>query len=207
MPSSTPRSHHPAAGHLAVAGDGPDRYYAAHTIILAGLVLFMPALLGLLHLLGNRATTVNLIGVGLATVGLFGAAAVVSVDGIAVSQMARSGSDASAMVALLDRIKESSGLRGIAVVGAVSFLAGILLLSYGLWRTRAVQRWIAGGIAAAAITFFIAQVTDNRLVFVIAFALYLVPLASVGWKVLTESDEEWSAEVSSFVPPLRPSGA
>jgi hypothetical protein len=30
-------------------------------------------------------------------------------------------------------------LRAVAVVGAVSFLLGVLLLAYGLWRARAVQ--------------------------------------------------------------------
>ncbi|MGH3329937.1 MAG: hypothetical protein ACRDPJ_01410 [Nocardioidaceae bacterium] len=202
-----PQVEDAAAEHLAVAADAPDRYYVAHSVLLAGLVLFVPALLGLVHLLEERAPAFGHVGAGLATLGLFGATAVVAVDGIAVSQMARSGMDAGVMTALLDDIKESGGLRGIAIVGAVAFLVGVLLLAYGLWRAKAVQAWIAGGIAAAAIAVFIAQVADHRLIFVIAFALYLVALGPLGWKILTESDEDWTGNLTGYVPPLRPSGA
>lgn len=83
-------------------------------------------------------------------------------------------------------------MRAIAVVGAIAFLLGMLLLACGLWRTRAVQRWGAGAIAAAAIVVFIGQVADNRAIFAIAFAIYLVGLGPLGWKILTESDEEWA---------------
>ncbi len=182
------------AAHLAVVAESPDRYYAAHAIILAGLVLFLPAVLGLMHLLRESATAFGHVGGGLAMIGLFGATAVVAVDGIAVSQMGQPEASAEEMAALLDRIKESAGLRAVAVVGAVAFLLGVLLLAYGLWRARAVQPWMAGGIAAAAIVVFIGQVTDNRFIFVIAFAIYLVALGALGWRILTESDEEWARD-------------
>ena len=182
------------AAHLAVVAENPDRYYAAHAIILAGLALFLPAVLGLMHLLRERATAFGHVGGGLAMIGLFGATAVVAVDGIAVSQMGQPEASAEEMAALLDRIKESAGLRGVAVVGAVAFLLGVLLLAYGLWRARALQPWMAGGISAAAIVVFIGQVTDNRFIFAIAFAIYLVALGPIGWRILTESDEEWARD-------------
>jgi len=34
-------------------------------------------------------------------------------------------------------------------------------------------------------------VTDNRFILAIAFAIYLVALWPIGWRILTESDEEW----------------
>lgn len=188
-----PTSKDDAAAHLAVVRDNPDLYYAAHVILLAGLALFLPAVLGLVHLLRQRSTAFGHVGGGLAMIGLFGATALVAVDGIAVSQMGRPAGNAEEMAALFHRIKESTGLRGVAVVGAICFLLGVLVLAYGLWRARAVQPWQAGGIALGAITFFIGQVTDNRIIFAIAFALYLVTLGPLGWRVLRESDEEWAA--------------
>lgn len=187
-----PQGKGAAAAHLAVVAENPDRYYAAHAILLAGLALFLPAILGLMHLLRQRATAFGHLGAGLAMIGLFGATAVVAVDGITVSQMGQPQASAEEMAALLDRIKESAGFRAIAVVGAVSFVLGMLLLAYGLWRTGAVQPWMAGGIAAAAIAVFIGQVTDNRAIFAIAFAIYVVGLGPLGWRILTESDEEWA---------------
>jgi hypothetical protein len=187
-----PQGRDAAAAHLAVVADNPDRYYAAHAILLGGLALLLPAILGLMHLLTERATAFGHVAGGLAMIGLFGATAVVAVDGIAVSQMGQPQANAEEMAALLDRIKDSAGLRAIAVVGALAFVLGMLLLAYGLLRTGAVQPWMAGGIAAAAIAVFIGQVTDNRVTFAIAFAIYLVGLAPLGWRILTESDEEWA---------------
>jgi hypothetical protein len=187
-----PQIEDAGAGHLAVVAENPERYYAAHAILLAGLALFLPAVLGLMHLLRERATAFGHVGGGLTMIGLFGATAVVAVDGIAVSQMGQPEANVEEMAALIDRIKESAGLRAVAVVGALAFLLGVLMLAYGLWRARGVQSWTAGAIAAGAIVVFIGQVTDNRFIFAFAFAIYVVALAPVGWRVLGESDDEWA---------------
>jgi hypothetical protein len=42
-----PTSKDDAAAHIAIVSDNADRYYAAHAILLAGLALFLPAVLGL----------------------------------------------------------------------------------------------------------------------------------------------------------------
>jgi hypothetical protein len=114
------------------------------------------------------------------------------VDGIAVSQMGQPQVSIEEMAALLDRIKESPGFRAVAVVAGVALMLGMVTLAYGLWRTRAVQPWMAGGGAAGAITVFVGVVTDNRIIFAMAFAIYLIALGPLGWRVLHESDDEWS---------------
>ncbi len=189
-----PQSKADAAAHIAVVRDSPGRYYVAHAIILAGLVLFVPAILGLMHLLRERATAFGHVGGGLVIIGLFGAAAVVAVDGIATSQMGQPEANAQEMAALLDRIRDSAGLRVIGGVGAIGFLAGGLLLAYGLWRTGAVQPWIASGIAVANIVLFIGQLADNRAIIAIAGAIALIAFGLIGWRLLTESDEQWARE-------------
>ncbi|MDQ3668735.1 MAG: hypothetical protein M3377_00400 [Actinomycetota bacterium] len=199
-----PQGKDAAAAQVAVVADNPDRYYAAHAIILAGIALFLPGILGLMHLLRERATALGHVGGGLAMIGLFGATAVVAVDGIAVSQMGQPSANAEEMAALLDRIKESAGLRAIAIAGAVPFVLGMLLLASGLWRTDAVRPWMAGAIAAAAIVFLIGQVTDNRSIFAGAFAIYLVGLGPLGWRILTDSDEEWAGKATKPAVPLAP---
>jgi hypothetical protein len=98
------------------------------------------------------------------------------------------------MAALLDRIKESAGFRGIAIVGAAAWLLGMSLLAFGLWSTRVVNPWMAGGVAAGAFVVFIGQVTDNRVIFAMAFIIYLLALGPLGWGVVRESDDEWSAQ-------------
>ncbi len=141
----------------------------------------------------DRRRLANLGGV-LATVGVLGATSIVAVDGIAFTQIGQSDANAEQMVALLDRIMESTGARAIAVVGALSFLLGMLLLAYGLWQARVARLWIAPAVAAAAIGFFLGQVTDDPVIFATAFALYLVALAPLGWAVLSKSDDEWAGD-------------
>jgi hypothetical protein len=192
-----PQSKDAASAHLAVVAENPGRHYAAHAILLAGLALFLPAVLGLVHLLTHRTTALGHAGGGLAMIGLFGATAVVAVDGIVVSQMGQPQASAEEMAALLDRIKESAGFRAIALIGALALVVGVLLLAYGLWRAEAVQPWVAGLVAAAAIIVFVGQVTDNRVIFAVAFAIYVIALAPVGWRILSEADDEWAREPPS----------
>jgi hypothetical protein len=200
-----PQGKDSAIAHLAVVAESPDRYYVAHAILLGGLALFLPAVLGIMHLLTERATALGHIGGGLAMVGLFGATAIVAVDGIAISQMGQPQANVEEMAALLDRIKESPGLRAIAVLGAVSFLFGMLILAYGVWRAKAVQPLVAGLIAAAAIAFFIGQVTDNRFIFALGFTIYIAGLGPLGWRILAESDEEWALDSAGpTATPARP---
>lgn len=187
-----PQIDRDGAEHLAVVADGPDRYYAAHAVLLLGLALFLPTILALVHLLSSRLPSVAHLGGGLATLGVLGSTAIVSIDGIVVSQMGRPGRDPAEMAALLDRVKESSGLRVVAVVAAVSFLLGMMLLAYGLRRSRVERSWLAGGVAIAAALVFVGQVTDDRRIFALAFAAYLAVLGPLGLKVLSGSDEEWA---------------
>ena len=187
-----PRWDGSASAHIDAIADSPSRNYAAHTAILVGLVLFVGAVLGFVHLLRERAPAVANLGGALAIVGLFGATAIVAVDGIALSQMGQPEASDQEMSRLLDRIMESSGARAIAAVGGLAFLLGMLAVSYGLWRTRVAPTWVAVGVAAAAMTLFVGQVTDNSVIFAVAFALYLVTLSTVGWTTLNESDDEWA---------------
>jgi hypothetical protein len=200
-----PDSGDSASAHLTSIAADPGRNYASHTAILVGLALFLGAILGLVHLLTERLPVAANVGGVLAIVGLFGATSIVAVDGIAFSQMGQPEANAAEMAALLDRIMESSGARAIAVVGALSFLLGMLVLAYGLRRTRAVRSWVPPALAAAAIAFFLGQVTDNRVVFAFAFAVYLLTLGPIGWATLNQSDDEWAGAATPEVPPSQPS--
>ena len=201
-----PDSGDSASAHLAAIATDPGRNYASHTAILVGLALFLGVILGLVHLLRDRAPVAANVGGALAILGLFGATSIVAVDGIAFSQMGQPEANAAEMAALLDRIMESAGARAIAVIGALSFLLGMLVLAYGLWRARAVRSWVPPALAVAAIAFFLGQVTDNRVIFAFAFAVYLVTLGPLGWATLSQSDDEWARQPApdDQVPPVRP---
>lgn len=187
---------------LAVVSKNPDRYFAAHAILLTGLVLFLPAVLALVHMLKGRQAAIGHAACGLAIIGMFGAAGIVTTDGVAVSQMGQPEANSQEMAALLDRIKESNGLRAIARGSGVSFMTGMILLAYSLWSARAAPPWVAAGIVAAAITLFVAYVTDNRAIFVLAFALYAVGFVPLGVRTLAQSDDEWATPSATLTEPV-----
>ena len=142
-----PSTHDDGAGHLAVVRDDPDRYFAAHAILLFGLALFLVAVLALFHIVRGRQALLGHLGGGLAIVGIVGSAAVVGTDGIVISQMGEPERNADEVAALLDAIKDSTRLRAIGGISGISFLLGMLSLAYGMWRSRAVSYWLAGGVA------------------------------------------------------------
>lgn len=98
------------------------------------------------------------------------------------------------MAALLDRIKGSAGFRVIAIVGAIGFLLGALLLAYGLWRARAVQPWMAGVIAAGRDRVLHRPGDRQPHHLRDPVPLYLVAFVPLDWRVLTQSDEEWAGK-------------
>lgn len=187
-----PRGEATSAAHLAVVAVNPDRYYWAHAILLVGLALFLPLVLALMHLLRDRGPKFAHVGGALAIVGLFGATAIVAVDGIAVSQMAQPQANVDEMAGLLDRIMGSPGTRAIAVVAGVGSLLGMLILAYGIRQTRSASLMVSAGAAAGAIAFFVGVATDQQLVFALAFVVYLLAFGPLGWHVLRESDDEWA---------------
>ena len=197
-----PHVHYDGAEHLAVVSENPDRYFAAHVILLAGLVLFLPAVLALVHMLKGQQAVVSHTACGLAIIGMFGAAGIVTLDGVAVSQMGQPEANAQEMAALLDRMKESNGLRAIARGSGLAFMVGMILLAYSLWRASPAPPWVAAGLVAAAITLFVANVTDNRGIFVVAFAFYAVPFIRLGVTAFAQSDAEWTPS-----PPIPPEPA
>ncbi len=172
----------------AAAGD-PDAWYAAHAVALASLALAVPATLGLMHMLRERAVAWGHVGGGLTLLGLMAFVGIVAVDGF-VGWQAGSG-DRAEMVALLERLYESAGYLVPFVVMSFGFVLGMLALVAGLLRAQAVSPITAGCIAVGALLLTIAGPTASEWVGIAGAAVFAIGLGTVGRTVLAESDEEW----------------
>lgn len=180
-----------AAAQLEVLRDNPDRQYAAHMLFVVSLILAIPALLGLMHLLKNRRPAWGHVGAGLAIVGSIGLAVFVGIEFVTWQVGKAAGGDSAAMTALLDRLNESAGLLPLVLL-ALMFPLGLLVLGVGLWQARAAARWEAVLIGIAPVITLVSEFSGGpRLITVGGAVLFLVGLGSVGWRVLTSSDEEW----------------
>src|ERR687895_2493883 len=189
------------AAQLAVIADNLDAWLAAHLLALAAIALSVPAVLGLMHMLREREVSLGHVGGGLAMLGLLAYVGVVAIEGFVGWQMGETG-DRGAMVALLTSMYDSAGILIPFFVMSLAFAVGMVCLAVGLYRARAVQSWMAICLAAGAVLLAISGPTAAAWLGIVAAALLVVGLGSIGRMVYRESDEAWehTPEYEGFRP-------
>ena len=95
------------------------------------------------------------------------------------------------MVALLERLFETTGVVVPLYYMSFAFTLGVLCLAAGLYRARAVQSWMAAFVAVGAIAEAIGGGAAVEWLSIVGAAFLFVGLGSIGRMVLTESDEDW----------------
>ena len=140
---------------IGKVGD-PDTGQIEQVLLVAGLVLMVPAVLGLMHMLRERQVDMGHLGGAVALLGL--------------------------------------------LVLPWAFMAGLVILAFGLYRAKAVQSTWALCIAAGAILLAVGGYAESDIVAIVGAVVSLVGLGSTGLLILAESDEEWehTPEVEGF---------
>jgi hypothetical protein len=137
-----PRFESDDGDQLAVIAQHPDRWYWFALLTLVGSMLIVPALLGIMRMLRERAPREALIGGSLAVLG-----ALVSIgdslEQLVIWKMGAPAADRAAMIALLTRLDDATGLETIFNVGGLAILIGAVILAIGLIRARVVAWWAA----------------------------------------------------------------
>jgi hypothetical protein len=185
-----PSSDNDAGAILGAIADHPDRFYVSTAFGIAGTVLLVPALLGLMHVLREREVSLGHLGGGLA---LIGSLAFMMLWGASLMewQMVRGGGDRGQMTALLDRFMHTTGTE-VLFFFSLAFTVGMALLALGLYRARAVHWSTAGALAAGAVVLGVGFFVGNQAAwFIVAAAILLVGFAPIGRMVLAETDDEW----------------
>ena len=185
-----PSSDNDAGAILGAIADHTDRFFVSTAFGIAGSVLLVPALLGLMHMLRERQVALGHAGGGLALLGslmfmLFWGASLME------WQMVRGGGDRAQMTALLDRFMHTTGTE-VFFYFSLAFTIGMVLLAVGLYRARAVHWSTAGALGAGAIVLQCAFFVGNEAAwFIVAAAMLLVGFVTIGRMVLVETDAEW----------------
>jgi hypothetical protein len=175
---------------LAAIAQHPDRDYWFILLGLVGTVLLVPAVLGLMHMLRERAPSWGYIGGGLALLGTF--LGLVDWGSELVKwQMASSGADRAQMTALLKRFDDTAGSALPLQLSGLAVLVGLVLLAVGLYRIRAVPSWTAFGLAAGIILNLAGFVANSVALLIIGAAILLAALGWIGRIVLAEPDADW----------------
>jgi Domain of unknown function (DUF4386) len=189
------------AAQLTTIAANLDAWLIAHLLALVGIVLSVPAVLGLMHMLREREVSLGHVGGGLAMLGLLAYVGVVAVEGLVGWQMGEAG-DRGAMVALLTSLNDSAAIVIPFYVTSLAFAVGIVCLAVGLYRARAVQSWMAISLAVGAVLLAISGPAAATWLAIVAAAFLVVGFGSIGRMVYRESDEAWehTPEYEGFRP-------
>jgi len=171
---------------IAAIAVHPGRWYVFSLFILLSSYLLVPAVLALMRVLRpSRPGWAYLAG----SLALFGI--LVSIGDSATElmywQMAAHGASLSQMAALVARYDAAPGVSLIYMAGGLAVLCGMVLLSAGLWRSRAVPAWTAAGIIVATIVNIVGLSSASVPLAIASYALMLAALGRIAVIVLSGS--------------------
>jgi hypothetical protein len=178
-----------AAGQYAAVAAERGGTIVSSMFLLASSIFLVPAVFGILHLIRGRGVTLAHIGGALAILGALGHVAVVTYQ-LALVEMTRVG-DRETMVALIDRLSNSTTVGLIVFPMILAFALGLLTLSIALWRARIVQGWAAALVLVAVILDVGAPDGAPTGVSIAKQLLAFAAFAYIGLRVLRMSDDEW----------------
>ncbi|MFL5782813.1 MAG: hypothetical protein ACJ760_15960 [Thermoleophilaceae bacterium] len=178
-----------AGAQLATAAGHLDRFYISNLLGMISLILFVPAALGLMHMVRERRAAYGAWGGGLTMLGILGSLVGAGV-GFVIWQMASDGVQAADVSALHGVMNTAGAVIPVYVVGFVMIL-GAIVLGAGLYLSRVVDWWMALFFAAGIVCINVAFPAGVLALAIVGAALTLVGLGSMGLMVLRESDADW----------------
>jgi hypothetical protein len=139
---------------IIVATSG--RWGLAHVLILFSLVLFIPAVIGVMGFLQRRGAWFGLIGGTFVAIGVVFFAAWVGGEGFASATLASLPAEQQAPLApAMHAIIDAKGSLAFVDTTSVLLIAGLLVLAIGLFAARTVPRWMSVAIAIGVLSLIV----------------------------------------------------
>jgi hypothetical protein len=128
------------------------RWDLAHVLILVSLVLFIPAVVGLMGFLQQRGAWLGLIGGTFVAIGVVFFAAWVGAEGFVTSALASLPVNQQAVLApAMHTIIVPRGALSLVATTSLLLIAGWLVMSIGLFAARTVPRWMSVAMGVGAL--------------------------------------------------------
>jgi hypothetical protein len=173
--------------HIAAS---PGVWQVATVLNMLGIVLFVPAVLGLLHLLHHRGAVLGHIGGGLLLIGLLGFAAHNAGYYGTLGAVSAPGIDQEQMIRFWQASETVPGNLVWLLMFLIGYVFGMVLLGVGLFWARVVPRWTAALIVLYVVGFVFAE--ESLLIALISWMLLFVGLGTIGFMLLRQSDADWA---------------
>jgi hypothetical protein len=185
----SPPIHTDAGKQMAAFAGHPDKVLFSGLMTLVAITLAVGATLGLMHMLRERGAGYGNVGGGLALVGFMASAAQAGLY-LFAWELARDGVQAGDITAWHGVTHDAGIVIPLLVVGLLATV-GFIILAAGLYRAKAVNWWMAATIALGALGIALATPLESIGVGIVAGALLLAGLGSLGMLVLRETDADW----------------
>jgi uncharacterized membrane protein YgdD (TMEM256/DUF423 family) len=179
---------------LAAMAASPGLWQLTAVLNMVGVVLFVPAILGLMHLLRERSTVLGHVGGGLALMGFLGWAAHNRGYYGFMGAASTSEIDRGEMVRFIGHWETTPDTIVYVLMFLVGHLLGMLLLSIGLYRARVTYRWAAALFLLGSVLYIVnsfSPASESMLAVGVLHALIAVGLGATGVRVLAMSDADW----------------
>ena len=184
---------------LGAIAENTGRWYAAHVLVLVGLVLTLPAFLGIAHIVEARRPALANLGSLAFVPGMVALAALVGMELVAW-QMAQPGRDREEMITLWENTSKNTGIVPMIFV-ALLFSLAWLLAGIGLYIARLGPQWAAALIGLMQLVGFVSELSGGpKLVAVAAQVGFAIGLIPFGIRALRQSDESWEARSLEQLP-------
>jgi hypothetical protein len=170
---------------MARAGQGPDTgWFISHALLLVGVILLLPAILGFRYLLGGQAPNTSDRVMGLAMLGALALIGQFTID-LAVGTITSSQPE---MSDLLRKISAAPGMSlPFYVIGPIIMYGGTLIPIVFLLNRQLILRW-AGLIAVIGIVVVgVGSFSGTAVITLLGFAGMAIGFAPIGWQFMRKS--------------------
>lgn len=173
-----------AARLAAIDEAGTSAAVSAAVFVVSQLPMLI-AVLGIAQLVRRGAPILARVGAALAVLGVFGHAVFGGINLVTV-QMADDAGNREVYAGLLERV-ESSPAMLFAAAGLLGTVLGFVVLALGLWRSRAVPRWVPCLLWAFVVVEFVGTSLSDYATYVSGVA-FLIAFGALAWHVWQSDD-------------------
>lgn len=173
----------------AIDAAGAQGMISAFAFVLAQLP-FLVSVLGIGHLLRERAPVLSNLGTSMAVIGAFGHSVGGGISLVHLS-MAADVPNRAVHAEVMESV-ESGPAVAFMMMGFLGTVLGILLLAIGLWRARVGPRWVGPVLAAFLVIEFVGAAVSEWTA-PLAAILYLVAFITLAATVWRSPEADWTA--------------
>lgn len=167
--------------------------FESSVVAWVSFVLFVLAVLGVTHLLRNRADYLGLIGGAFCLVGAMAGAGIVTI--FRLNAVLTAGGDGNLAPVFESAFNARPALQTSIFMPSVLFPLGFIVLAVGLYRARVSSVWLALLLAFGGLLYPIGRAVGVTAALLGGDVLWLVSLGWLGWQILTRV-ENWEQPAS-----------